>query len=130
MSQHSFSEIFSQYSWEQVCEKIYSSTDADVLRALSKNGTVTVDDFAALISPAAKNHLPEMINKSFALTRKRFGKAIQMYIPMYLSNECNNVCTYCGFSFGNKIPRVTLTDEEILNEIAVIKQMGYDHILL
>ncbi len=129
-TQHSFSKIFNQYSWEQVCENIYSSTDADVVRALSKTGTVTVDDFVALISPAAKNHLQEMINKSFSLTRKRFGNAIQMYIPMYLSNECNNVCTYCGFSFGNKIPRVTLTDEELLNEIAVIKQMGYEHILL
>jgi 2-iminoacetate synthase len=127
---HSFSELFNQYSWDEVCEKIYASTDDDVVRAINKNGKLSPDDFIALISTAAKNHLPEMINKSFALTRKRFGNVMQMYIPMYLSNECNNVCTNCGFSFGNKLPRITLSDEEILNEVAVIKAMGYEHILL
>lgn len=129
-NKHSFSELFNQYSWYELCEKIYASTDEDVVRALSKTNKLSPDDFIALISPAAKNHLPEMINKSFALTRKRFGNVMQMYIPMYLSNECNNVCTYCGFSFGNKLPRITLNDEEILNEVAVIKAMGYEHILL
>ena len=49
---------------------------------------------------------------------------------MYLSNECQNVCTYCGFSFGNKIPRLTLSDDQILKEVEVIKRLGYDHVLL
>ena len=49
---------------------------------------------------------------------------------MYLSNECQNICTYCGFSFTNKIPRRTLTDTEILKEVEFLKNKGYDHILL
>jgi 2-iminoacetate synthase len=49
---------------------------------------------------------------------------------MYLSNECQNICTYCGFSLDNKIRRRTLTDAEILREAQAIKAMGYDHILL
>lgn len=53
-----------------------------------------------------------------------------MYTPMYLSNECQNICTYCGFSLTNKIPRKTLTDEEILKEVTYLKEKGYDHILL
>jgi len=84
----------------------------------------------AMTSPAAENYLEEMAQLSHQLTQKRFGKTIQLYAPMYLSNECNNVCTYCSFSFDNKIPRKTLTDDEIQKEISVIKQMSYDHILL
>ena len=64
------------------------------------------------------------------MTQKRFGKTIQMYLPMYLSNECQNICTYCGFSLDNKIRRRTLTDNEILTEVNTIKELGYDHILL
>ena len=59
-----------------------------------------------------------------------FGKTIQFYIPMYLSNECQNICTYCGFSYNLKIDRKTLSDDEILAEIKHIKDLGYDHVLL
>jgi len=51
-------------------------------------------------------------------------------VPLYLSNECQNICTYCAFSLDNKIKRKTLTDDEILREVKAIKQMGYDHVLL
>jgi 2-iminoacetate synthase len=53
-----------------------------------------------------------------------------MYLPLYLSNECQNICTYCAFSLDNKIGRKTLTDAEIMAEGRHIKSMGYDHILL
>jgi 2-iminoacetate synthase len=53
-----------------------------------------------------------------------------MYVPMYLSNECNNICTYCGFSLDNKVRRKTLSSMEIMEEVAAIKQLGYDHVLL
>ena len=99
----------------------------DVEHALGKD-KLNMDDFAALISPAAAPYLEIMAQKSHALTMKRFGNTIQMYVPMYLSNECQNICTYCGFSFDNKIARKTLTDEEILKEVEVIKSYGYDHI--
>ena len=71
-----------------------------------------------------------MAQRSNQLTKKRFGNTMQMYIPMYLSNECQKICTYCGFSMTNKIPRKTLTDAEILKEVSKIKSLGYDHILL
>lgn len=125
-----FKEIFEQYSWEEVREKIYSKTAADVERALAKTKGRDMEDFAALISPAAGKYLEPMAQESYRLTRKRFGNTLQMYIPMYLSNECQNICTYCGFSLHNKIPRKTLTDAEILREVEVIKSYGYDHILL
>jgi len=126
----SFREIFDQYNWNEVSDSIYSMTDADVIRAMENGGNGTVENFMALVSPAAEKFLEEMAQLSHRLTKKRFGNVIQMYIPMYLSNECQNICTYCGFSFDNKIDRLTLNEEQVMREVNVIKQMGYDHILL
>ncbi len=125
-----FKKIVDTYNREEIQQEIFSKTSAAVESALRKNNRRTLDDFMALISPAAENYLEEMAQLSHQLTQKRFGKTIQLYAPMYLSNECSNICTYCGFSFDNKISRKTLTDDEILKEISIIKAMGYDHILL
>ncbi len=119
-----------KYDWDTVEAQILGATRTDVLAALKKTGKRTLRDFQALISPAAEPFLEEMAQLSSRLTKERFGNTIQMYIPMYLSNECQNICTYCGFSLDVKIPRKTLSDDEIIAEIKVIKRLGYDHILL
>jgi len=124
-----FTDLFNTYNWDEVKQSIYAKTKQDVERALSRKKR-NLEDFKALISPAAEPFLEQMAQLSHQLTQKRFGKTIQMYIPLYLSNECHNICTYCGFSFTNKIPRKTLSDEEILKEVDCIKAKGYDHILL
>ncbi|TNJ47091.1 2-iminoacetate synthase ThiH [Tamlana fucoidanivorans] len=126
---HNFKDTFNQYNWDDLEREIYAFTSADVERVLAKQ-KITLDDFKVLISPAAKPFIEQMAQRSNAITKKRFGNTIQMYIPMYLSNECQNICTYCGFSMTNKIRRRTLTDAEILKEAAYIKSLGYDHILL
>ncbi len=126
---NSFVEIFEEYNWDAVKDSIYSKTSHDVERALASNKR-TLDDFMALVSPAAAPYLEQMARLSQQLTQKRFGKVIQMYIPLYLSNECNNICTYCGFSLDNKVKRRTLSPIEIIQEAAAIKDMGYDHVLL
>ena len=124
-----FREVFDNYNWDGIKADILAKTETDVRFALSK-AKRDLEDFKALISPAAAPFLEQMGRLSNQLTRKRFGNTIQMYIPLYLSNECQNICTYCGFSFDNKIPRVTLTDAQILQEVEAIKAFGYDHILL
>ncbi|MCG8323311.1 MAG: 2-iminoacetate synthase ThiH [Cytophagales bacterium] len=126
---NNFQEIFDSYCWNEVKGSIYAKTARDVELALNKSKR-DLEDFKALISPAAAPYLESMALLSHRITQKRFGKTIQMYIPMYLSNECNNICTYCGFSFTNQIPRKTLTDQEILQEVTYIKSKGYDNILL
>lgn len=125
----SFRTIFDQHDWQTDKESIYGKTSTDVEKALSTSKR-TIEDFKALISPAAAPYLEQMAQLSHQLTLKRFGKTMQLYIPMYLSNECQNICTYCGFSLDNKIARKTLLGSEILQEIEVIKKMGYEHILL
>ena len=129
MNSKSFKSVFEKYNWGELVDDIYSKTSDNVQDALYKSKR-TLDDFKALISPAAKPYLEQMAQLSHELTQKRFGKTIQMYVPLYLSNECQNICTYCGFSFDNKIKRKTLTDAEIIKEAEAIKSMGYDHVLL
>jgi 2-iminoacetate synthase len=126
---NSFTDIFSQYDWKEISQSIQSKTQRDVERALNASSR-SLEDFKALISPAAAPYLEQMAQISRQLTQKRFGKVIQMYVPMYLSNECNNICTYCGFSYDNKVRRKTLSGIEIMEEVAAIKSMGYDHVLL
>ncbi|MDD7888094.1 2-iminoacetate synthase ThiH [Flavivirga sp. 57AJ16] len=125
----SFKNTFEKYDWDTLEKEIYKVPPKEVEKVLLKD-KIELEDFKKLISPAAKPYIEQMAQRSNAITRKRFGNTIQMYIPMYLSNECQNICTYCGFSMDNGIRRKTLSDAEILKEVAHIKKLGYDHILL
>lgn len=111
-------------------ERIYSMREEDVVRALRKQGRRDLEDFCALISPAAEPYLEQMAQLSYRLTRKRFGNTTQLYIPLYLSNECHNICTYCGFSVNNKLQRLTLNHEQLMHEVEEIRAQGFEHILL
>ncbi len=124
-----FKTWFDHYHWDTVTQEIQDTTPKRVEQALAAKKR-SVEDFKALISPAALAYLEPMAQLSNQLTQKRFGKTIQLYAPLYLSNECQNICTYCAFSLDNKIRRKTLTDEEILREAAAIKEFGYEHVLL
>lgn len=129
MQTRNFRSVMDRYSWEQVQEQIYSKTTADVQRALQRERR-SIEDFVALISPAAKPFLEQMAVESQCLTQQRFGKTIQLYAPMYLSNECQNICTYCGFSMDNGIRRKTLNAGEMEAEANALKAMGFEHVLL
>jgi len=124
-----FNALLAQYQWEDVKEKIYSTQEEQVRNSLSKTKR-NLEDFLHFLSPAALPFLEEMAQKSHESTKRRFGKTIQLYAPLYLSNECQNICTYCGFSMDNKIRRKTLNDTELLQEAKHLKTRGFDHILL
>lgn len=125
----SFKDIFESYSWDQVKESIYSKTNIDVQNALNANER-TIEDFKALISPPAEPFLEEMAQLSQQLTLQRFGNTMQLYAPLYLSNECQNICTYCGFSQDNKIRRKTLNDKELAKEVEALQKLDFQHVLL
>lgn len=124
-----FSELFDKYEWGAVKRDISGKTARDVERVLGKR-VRDLEDLKALLSPAAAPYLEEMAQMSRRITQQRFGKVIQLYIPLYLSNECQNICTYCGFSLENRIARRTLSAGELLKEAAAIKEMGFEHLLL
>lgn len=125
-----FSDYLKDISWEQTTEAIYSKTDADVRRALAAEHC-SVDDFMALISPAAAPYLETMARLSRRYTEERFGRTISLFIPLYLTNSCTNSCVYCGFHISNPMKRTILTPEEIENEYRAIKRLGpFENLLL
>lgn len=125
-----FSEVLERISWEQTTEAIYAKTDTDVRRALAKQHC-TVEDFMALISPAAEPYLEVMARLSRHYTEERFGKTISLFIPLYLTNSCTNSCVYCGFHIQNPMPRTILSPTEIEQEYRTIKQLGpFENLLL
>ncbi|ELB2962370.1 2-iminoacetate synthase ThiH [Vibrio parahaemolyticus] len=125
----SFYDRFQQLDWDDISMSIYAKTAQDVERALAKSKR-DLEDFKALISPAAEPYLEQMAKISYSLTRKRFGNTMSLYIPLYLSNLCANACTYCGFSMENRIKRRTLNRDEVEAEIGAIKRMKFDSVLL
>ncbi|AGA79779.1 2-iminoacetate synthase ThiH [Echinicola vietnamensis] len=124
-----FRDLLAQYPPEEVDKALASITPERVEQALAKTER-DLEDFLALISSAAAPYLEKMAQKSRQLTLQRFGNNMQLFAPLYLSNECQNICTYCGFSLDNKIPRKTLSDQEIMKEVEVLKGLGFEHILL
>lgn len=128
--QNTFTQIYQEFpytTWEQT---ITNTTRSDVEKVLASAPSNHLEDFAALISPAAQFYLEDMAALSQKITQKRFGKTIQLYVPMYLSNTCHNVCTYCGFSMGNPIARISLTVPEVLREAERLTSLGFRHLLL
>ncbi|MEZ9370418.1 2-iminoacetate synthase ThiH [Shewanella sp. 10N.286.52.B9] len=125
----SFVEQFKQLDLIDLSMRINSSTEADVQQALQRPQG-HIDSLTALLSPAALPFLETMAQRAYQITRQRFGANIGLYLPLYLSNLCANECDYCGFSMSNKLKRKTLTETELLAEIQIIKQRGFDSILL
>lgn len=104
-------------------------TDADVRRALASE-RCSVEDFKALLSPAAMPHLEEMAVRAKAETSKHFGNTVYLFTPLYIANYCENYCVYCGFNCYNDIVRKKLTGEEIEREMKVIADSGIEEILI
>lgn len=125
-----FTELIDQYSWKDITGRIYAKTARDVEAALA-NPRRDAEDFMALVSPAAQPYLEQMAALSRRYTLERFGRTIQFYIPLYLTNSCMNHCVYCGFNHNNDIKRIILTDDQIMREVEAIKRIGdFRHILL
>src|SRR4029078_9857405 len=85
---------------------------------------------APLLSPAAGELLEVLCRPSQSITRQRFGKVIRLFAPLYLSNECINNCSYCGFSRGNATLRVTLSLEAVVREAQALAAQGFRNLLL
>lgn len=128
-SEENFSAIYAQLNQDDIGLQLAAKNSQDVRKALTGKQR-TADDFMALLSPAATPFLEAMAQLSYRLTRQRFGKTIQLFLPLYLSNQCHNICTYCGFSLNNPIKRTTLSATQLDAELQAIKTMGFEHVVL
>lgn len=104
-------------------------TSRDVENALHKE-QLSIEDYAAILSPAAMPYLEDMARKAMAATRKHFGNSVSLFTPLYIANYCENICSYCGFSATNKIHRATLSLPEVEDELKAIAATGLKEILL
>lgn len=121
-----------------VCSKVIEAmnsydytqyTKQDVLRALHHD-TCSIEDFKALLSPAAEPYLEQMAQKARLETSKHFGNTVYLFTPLYIANYCENYCVYCGFNCYNHIHRMKLNREQIENEMEVIANSGMEEILI
>lgn len=119
---HQVLEAVEQYQPE-------SYTAEDVKRALASE-TCSMEDFKALLSPAAEPYLEEMAQKARDITRARFGNSVALFTPLYIANYCDNGCIYCGFNCSSKIHRNALSKEEIIKELDAIAATGLQDVLI
>lgn len=104
-------------------------TETDVKRALAAE-YLSIEDFAALLSPAAEPFLEQMAAKATIETRKHFGNSVYLFTPLYIANYCENYCVYCGFNCHNKIRRAKLDKDGIRREMEAIAKTGMEEILI
>ena len=108
----------------------YDKYTARDVRAALDHETCSVEDFKALLSPAAAPFLEEMAQKARIETGKHFGNTVYLFTPLYIANYCENYCVYCGFNCYNHIKRMKLNMEQIEKEMQVIADSGMEEILI
>ncbi len=124
-----FADELERVPFDRLLDLASTAAPARVAKALLTSPLErTLDDYAALLSPAAELELLAAASRS--LTIARFGKTMRMYAPLYLSNECLSTCTYCGFAKELPVARKTLTIEEALQEARHLLRDGFRSILL
>ncbi len=100
------------------------------VRAALEHETCSIEDFKALLSPAAEPFLERMAEKARLETRKHFGNTVYLFTPLYIANYCENYCVYCGFNCYNHIRRMKLDLAQIEHEMEVIARSGMEEILI
>ncbi|APR79470.1 2-iminoacetate synthase [Minicystis rosea] len=128
-----FRDVLEHHDYDTIAERLREPafTAADVDRALSRwESGLDAEDFLALLSDAAAPRLDELADKAQRLTRRHFGDTVALFAPIYLSNTCHSVCTYCGFSFENDIKRRTLSVDEAEREARILLEQGISRVIL
>jgi 2-iminoacetate synthase len=90
----------------------------------------TLEALPTLLSQAALPRLEQLAQRAREVTLQRFGRAVRLFAPLYVSNACLSSCTYCGFSKGLDVARRTLTVEQVVAEARALVDRGFRHLLL
>lgn len=115
---------------EQMKSYDYSKYTASDVKTALQHDVCTIEDFKALLSPAAKPFLEEMAQRARLETSKHFGNTVYLFTPLYIANYCENYCVYCGFNCYNHIKRMKLNMEQIEKEMQIIADSGMEEILI
>ncbi|MEZ0576371.1 [FeFe] hydrogenase H-cluster radical SAM maturase HydG [Halodesulfovibrio aestuarii] len=103
----------------------------DILDKAREAKGLTLEETACLLQ-AEDPELNEMIFETArAVKRAIYGNRLVLFAPLYVTNECGNNCTYCGFKADNtELDRRTLSPEELQREVRVLEDMGHKRLLL
>ncbi len=125
----SFREFWSSLDREERERRVAAFRSEDVLRAIDAE-ELGPDDFLALLSPAAAPHLEDMAQRAREVTTRQFGRAVNIFTPLYVSDVCTNHCRYCGFNAKNGQKRTHLSVDEAYQEAMAVAREGFQDILL
>ena len=123
------SDVMEKIQAEMTAYDYDKYSECDVMAALASDGC-SIENFKALLSPAAEPFIEKIAQKAQLETRKHFGNSVYLFTPLYISNYCENYCIYCGFNSHNKIQRAKLTSEEIEKEMQAIAKTGLEEVLI
>ena len=115
---------------EQMNSYDYSEYTANDVKSALEHQTCSIEDFKALLSPAAEPFLEQMAQRARLETSKHFGNTVYLFTPLYIANYCENYCVYCGFNCYNHINRMKLNMEQIEREMKIISDSGMEEILI
>ncbi|MBO4369101.1 MAG: radical SAM protein, partial [Desulfovibrio sp.] len=124
-----FADYLAEWPQERRSEFVQSVTPEKVLAVLQKD-VLDCKDFLTLLSPCALEYLEPIAQKAHAITLRYFGRAVNLFTPLYISDVCTNQCRYCGFNAKNTQKRTHLSVDEVYQEALALHAAGHRHILL
>lgn len=126
----SFLDVLRTWPAERRYAKNASSDQVSAVLARAETESISPEDFRILLSPAAGEMLEEMAQAANRITLRNFGRAINIFTPLYISDVCMNQCRYCGFNAKNTQKRRHLSVDEAAAEAFAIAEQGFQHILV
>ena len=103
---------------------------ADVFPDLLQRPTPLMRRFVRMLDEETGGTLETLARLSQQVTRRHFGRTMRLFAPLYVSNECVNNCSYCGFSRDAGILRTTLSVGQVVHEARHLHGLGFRSILL
>ncbi len=116
--------------WQEYDATAYNAYDAAAVQAALARPHCDIEDFKALLSPAAEPFLEQMAARASQETARHFGNTVYLFTPLYLANYCENYCVYCGFNCRKQIKRQKLSAQQMELEMQLIADSGMEEILL
>ena len=115
---------------ENSIDALLENSDPALVRGALLKSRKEPKDLALLLSKGADGMLEEIARRARQVKLARFGRVVNLYAPLYVSNHCIGQCPYCGFRNDRETSRKTLSLAEIKQEGEALKKMGIRHVLL
>ena len=104
--------------------------EAIIAKSLNKQ-RLSLRETATLIKADSPDDIAIIKHAAKELKEAVYGNRIVLFAPLYVGNYCMNNCAYCGFRMkNNEAIRVTLSRQQIINEVEVLEDEGQKRLIL